>query len=56
MKYAEVFTSCFSGEEFDRNLLPDKGDNKTSQYRASARASVARNFLGALLSKKGAIK
>ena len=56
MKYTEVSTSCNSGEEFFGSFALKKGDNKVKQYRAPARASVARNLAGALLLLKGTLK
>ncbi len=55
-KIIQSANSCFSGEEFFRNLLPKKGDSKIKSYRVPTRASVARNFLGIYFLKKGTVK
>ena len=39
--------------EFNLGFAQVKDDSRKKHYRASARALVARNFLGALLLKKG---
>jgi len=38
-----------------KKLLPKRDDDKIVNFLATAKASVARNFLGALLLKKGTI-
>jgi len=42
--------------EFTRNLLPSKDENKISNFFATAKALVARNFYGIYFRKKGTVK
>ncbi len=56
MKHTETLFCALVERESNGGSAPDQNDNKIVLYRASARASVARNLRGASLLLKGTVR